>query len=82
MTEGKDEELKFQDALAELERIVAAIEDEDVDLDELAERVDRAATLIQFCRERIDTTQSRVRRIIDGLESSSTPEGRRDEGEG
>lgn len=65
--------MKFGDAMAELERIVASIESDDVDLDDLAEQVDRAASLIQLCRDRIERTQTRVRKIIDGLESDQTP---------
>ena len=62
-------ERRFGDALVELEEIVTKIEDDGVDLDELAAHVDRAAELVQFCRERIDATEHRVRSIIDGLDS-------------
>ena len=63
-----NEEVKFGEALAELETIVRAIESNEVDLDELAEKVDRAAVLVELCRDRIETTQMRVREIIDGFE--------------
>lgn len=63
-----DEQPKFGEALRELEQIVRAIESDEVDLDELADKVDRASELVQFCRERIDATELRVRSIIDGLD--------------
>lgn len=62
------EELKFGEALTELEQIVRAIESEQVDLDELADKVDRASELVAFCRERIATTELRVQSIIEGLD--------------
>ena len=74
-TEAELEALKFGEAMQELERIVASIEGDDVDLDDLAEQVDRAAALIQLCRDRIERTQTRVRKIIDGLEPEDGGDG-------
>lgn len=62
------DEMKFGDAIEELESIVASIESDEVDLDDLADQVDRAAALVQLCRERISGTEMRVKKIIDGLE--------------
>ena len=64
-------ERRFGDALSELEDIVQRIETDNVDLDDLAGYVDRAAELVTFCRERIDATEHRVRSIIDGLQPES-----------
>lgn len=70
MDSEKQEALKFGEALRELEQIVATIEGDELDLDDLADRVDRAAALIALCRDRITSTQMRVRKIIDGLEGA------------
>lgn len=43
----------YAEAVEELETILREIEDDDVDVDLLAERVTRAAALIEFCRDRI-----------------------------
>ncbi|MFP5321520.1 MAG: exodeoxyribonuclease VII small subunit [Acidimicrobiia bacterium] len=43
----------YGEAVAELEDILREIEDAEVDVDVLAERVQRAAQLIEWCRERI-----------------------------
>lgn len=63
---------KFAAALAELEQIVAEIESDSVDLDELADKVDRASVLVKLCRDKIGTTQLRVRSIIEDLEDGTT----------
>lgn len=71
MTDEK--ELGFDEALEELEEIVTAIESDEIGLDDLADRVDRAAELVAFCRERIGETEMRVQTIIDGMrEAEST----------
>jgi exodeoxyribonuclease VII small subunit len=67
------DEMKFGEAMSELEAIVSSIETDEVDLDDLADRVDRAAALVQLCRERIANTEMRVKKIIDGLEDEDSP---------
>lgn len=62
------EELGFAGAMAELERIVAEIESDAVDVDLLIDRVERAALLVGWCRERIDATRFRVEEILERLE--------------
>lgn len=55
-------------ALAELQKILDALEAPDVDVDALAAHVDRAAELLRFCRERLVTTEAQVTEIVAGLE--------------
>ena len=60
-------------AVDELEAILAELEDDRLDVDQLAERVARAAELIRLCRERIRATRLEVERIVaelDGPEES------------
>jgi len=61
----------YTEAMVELEGILAELEREDVDVDHLAERVARAAELIELCRSRIDAARIDVDRIVGSLE---TPE--------
>lgn len=63
-----EESLSYGEAMEELNRILAAIEGDAVDLDELGERVARAAELIRMCREKIDQTEFQVRTIIEELD--------------
>lgn len=50
----------YADAIAELETILREIEDDDVDVDQLATKVSRAAGLIEFCRDRIVAARAAV----------------------
>jgi exodeoxyribonuclease VII small subunit len=61
-------ELGFNGALAELERIVTELESDDLDVDHLAQRVERAARLVAWCRERIEGTRFQVDEILDRLD--------------
>ena len=59
-------------AVDELEGILAELEDDRLDVDQLAERVARAAELIRLCRDRISATRLEVERIVADLDG---PEG-------
>ncbi|MBA2662144.1 MAG: exodeoxyribonuclease VII small subunit [Bradymonadaceae bacterium] len=60
--------LKYREAMEELSRILAEIEGDHVDLDELAVKVERAAFLLQMCRKKIQDTEMKVKAVIDGLD--------------
>ncbi|MES2648762.1 MAG: exodeoxyribonuclease VII small subunit [Bacteroidota bacterium] len=45
--------LTFDTAYTELERIIRLIESENIPLDELAEKVKEAKTLIRFCEDKL-----------------------------
>lgn len=60
--------LAFSGALAELDGIVAELESDALDVDLLADRVERAATLVAWCRDRIDGTRFQVEEILTRLE--------------
>ena len=54
-------------ALAELEAILGRLERSDVDVDVLATEVQRAATLIAFCRDRIGTARLQIEQVVAEL---------------
>lgn len=58
----------YAEALAELEAILAEIEDDAVDVDVLATRVKRAAELLRVCRDRITAAQVEVSQVVAELE--------------
>jgi exodeoxyribonuclease VII small subunit len=58
----------YGEALAELEAILDEIEDDSVDVDVLATRVQRAAVLLRVCRSRIAAARIEVETIVADLE--------------
>ncbi|MGE3621414.1 MAG: exodeoxyribonuclease VII small subunit [Acidimicrobiia bacterium] len=67
-------EIGYGAALAELEAILAEIEDDAVDVDVLVSRVRRAALLVRVCRDRIGTARFEVERIVAELDPAAAPE--------
>ena len=59
----------YAEALAELDTILRELESSDVDVDHLAGRVARAATLISLCRERIASARLQIEQVIAELDA-------------
>lgn len=71
MTEGRPPtELSFEEARAELEAIVAAIDSGDVDVDTLSAQVARAGALLVHCRRRITATRAQVEELVAAFEDA------------
>lgn len=62
-----DKKISYQEAIEELENIVNGIENEDVDIDQLAEKVEKASKLIDVCSAKLKKTELEVNKIIDKL---------------
>lgn len=62
------EEIRWADAIGELELILARLDDDALDVDVLAAQVARAAELIGLCRDRIANTKLEVERIVGDLD--------------
>ena len=64
------ETIKYSEAFEELKGIVADIDSKEISVDDLSEKVKRAAQLIKVCKSKLDTTEEDVNRILKELESS------------
>ena len=79
MAARKKTELTYSQASTELDAILEEIETGTANIDVLSERVERASTLIKFCREKLAGTELRVNEIVDGLRPSATADAESDE---
>ena len=68
MSSDKPDELRFGQAMERLEGILRRIEDEEIDIDELGERVKEASGLIELCRAKIRKADLEVTQIVQALE--------------
>ena len=59
----------YSDAFAELQQIVADIEDGEISVDELSEKVKRASELITICKKKLTSTEEDVNQILKELEA-------------
>ena len=64
---AKNRELTYSQALDELEKIVGEIESEEVDVDQLADKIKRASTLVTFCRTKLRTAEDEVKKVLSDM---------------
>lgn len=60
----------YAQAYAELQKILEALDQGEIDVDELSEKVKRAAELIDFCQKRLRDTELQVKRVMEKLEKT------------
>ena len=65
--------VSYEDALAELERLVAAMEAGQLPLDRLLESYKRGAELLGFCKSRLEAVEQQVKLVEDGQLKPWTP---------
>ncbi len=56
----------YTEAYEELQRIVSEIENGEISVDELSEKVKRATQLIRICKLKLTTTEEDVNKILRG----------------
>lgn len=62
----------YAEAFDELQQIVSEIEEGHISVDELSEKVKRAALLINICKAKLTATEEDVNMILKDLESDRT----------
>jgi len=65
------ENITYAEAFEELQSIVSEIEQGEISVDELSEKVKQATQLIKICRVRLTTTEEDVTKILKELEEST-----------
>ena len=60
--------LSYKEAVDEIDEILEKIENEELDVDELSEKVKRVSLLIKFCKEKLHTTQTEVENILKEMD--------------
>lgn len=72
-----NENPNYTEAFDELQQIVSEIEEGQISVDDLSEKVKRAALLIRICKTKLSSTEEDVNKILKDLESTETdPESR------
>ena len=59
------EELKYEEALAQLESIVRKMEANEYDIDQLAEQLKTAQQLIKLCKDKLTKTEEDIKKIAE-----------------
>lgn len=62
-------EAKYSKSIEKLEGIVQRIENEEIDVDELAANVKEAVSLIESCRKKIKKAEMEVKKVVDDFDA-------------
>lgn len=60
--------ISYNEAMAEIELILRKIEQEELDVDDLSEKVKRVSGLIKLCKEKLHTTEEEVETVLREME--------------
>lgn len=66
------QKMTYEAAMSELESIVQQVENGEMDIDHLSERLVRAKELIAFCQKRLTEVDSEVQKIFGDHPNSET----------
>ncbi|MDL2311384.1 exodeoxyribonuclease VII small subunit [Bacteroidales bacterium OttesenSCG-928-B11] len=60
----KKENLTYSEAFDELQTIVKKMENADISVDELSEKIKRASFLIKLCKDKLTKTEKEIKEIM------------------
>jgi exodeoxyribonuclease VII small subunit len=56
--------MKYSEAFEQLEEIISEIEDEQIGIDELTQKIKRASELISYCKVMISNTEKEIQKLL------------------
>ncbi len=62
-------QMTYAKAMERLEEIIAKIENEEVDIDELSDKVREAAVLVKLCKDKIAKAELEVKDVVAGFDA-------------
>ena len=65
-----ENKISYTEAISELEAIVAEIEQGEITIDTLSEKVKRAAELIKVCKNKLSSTEEDVNKILGEIKEA------------
>ena len=60
-----DKNLKYEDAIRELQSLTSRLEQGNMDVDSLGEQLKRAKFLIQYCKDKLTKTDEEIKKILE-----------------
>ena len=59
-------ELKYEDALRQIEQIVEKLENNELDIDTMGEQLKTAQKLIRLCKDKLTKTDDEIKKVLEG----------------
>ncbi len=63
-----NKKISYKEAMTEIEEILEKIENEELDVDELAEKVKRVSVLLKTCKDKLHKTNQQVEQVLKEME--------------
>lgn len=57
-------EIKYEQAVLELEDIVEKMENDELDIDQLSEQLKRAKELVKLCKDKLTKTDGEIKKLL------------------
>ncbi len=65
------EKMTYSSALAELQQLAEDLENDEISIDELSDKIKRASQLLEFCQNKLRSTDEEVKKILSKMESKN-----------
>lgn len=62
-------DIKYGEAIKEIEEILSKIENEELDVDDLTSKVKRVSELLSICKNKLHNTEEQVEKILKDIEA-------------
>ena len=63
-----NKKISYNEAMTEIEEILEKIENEELDVDELAEKVKRVSVLLKTCKDKLHKTNQQIEQVLKEME--------------
>lgn len=57
-------EIKYEEAVAQLEEIVDKMENDELDIDQLSDQLKRAKELVKLCKDKLIKTDEEIKKLL------------------
>ena len=57
-------EMKYEEALRQLEDIVEKLENDELDIDQLSDQLKKAKKLVKLCKDKLTKTDAEIRKLL------------------
>lgn len=60
-----EKEMKYEEAVRQLEDIVSKLENNELDIDELSTELKKAQQLVKLCKDKLTKTDEEIKKILE-----------------
>lgn len=57
-------DIKYEEAVAQLEEIVDKMENDELDIDQLSDQLKRAKELVKLCKDKLTKTDEEIKKLL------------------